>query len=121
MGTNSKLDMDECGPLVNKTMYKGIIGSLLYLIGRHLNIAFSVGIYAKFQSKPKASHWKATERVLRCLNKTWELVLYYPTGDSFKLIGYTNVDYAGYQVDRNNTSGMAHFLGLCLISWGTKK
>lgn len=37
------------------------------------------------------------------------------------LIGYVDVDYAGYLVDSKNTSGMAHFLGSCLISWASKK
>ncbi|XP_070050607.1 secreted RxLR effector protein 161-like [Nicotiana tomentosiformis] len=41
--------------------------------------------------------------------------------DSFDLIGYADADYAGYLVDRKNTSRMAHFLGSCLISWGTRK
>nr|XP_018630028.1 uncharacterized mitochondrial protein AtMg00810-like [Nicotiana tomentosiformis] len=40
---------------------------------------------------------------------------------SFDLIGYADADYAGYLVDRKSTSGMAHFLGSCLISWGTRK
>ena len=34
---------------------------------------------------------------------------------------YANVDFAGYEVDRKNTSRMLHFLGSSLISWGTKK
>nr|XP_016508972.1 PREDICTED: uncharacterized protein LOC107826499 [Nicotiana tabacum] len=56
-------------------------------------------------------------------NNVWhlDLVLYYPSGDSFNLIGYADTDYVGYLVDRKSTSGMAHFLGSCLISWGTKK
>ncbi|XP_070041462.1 secreted RxLR effector protein 161-like [Nicotiana tomentosiformis] len=42
-------------------------------------------------------------------------------GDNFDLFRYVDVDYAGYLVDRKITSGMAHFLGSCLISCGTKK
>ncbi|XP_070009911.1 secreted RxLR effector protein 161-like [Nicotiana sylvestris] len=41
--------------------------------------------------------------------------------DNFNLIGYADEDYAGYLVDRKNTSRMAHFLGSCLISWVTRK
>ena len=37
------------------------------------------------------------------------------------LVGFADADFAGYQVDRKSTSGMAHFLGSSLISWGTKK
>lgn len=37
------------------------------------------------------------------------------------MIGYVNADNAGYQVDRKSMFGMAHFLGLCLVYWRTKK
>lgn len=80
-----------------------------------------MGMHAKFQANPKESHLKATKRILRYLKKTWDLVLYYPTGDSFELIGYVDANYAGYQADRKSTSCMAHFLGSCLVSRGTKK
>jgi len=32
-----------------------------------------------------------------------------------------DADYARFLVDRKSTSGMAHFLGPCLVSWVTKK
>nr|XP_016459296.1 PREDICTED: uncharacterized mitochondrial protein AtMg00810-like [Nicotiana tabacum] len=41
--------------------------------------------------------------------------------DNLYLIGYADADYAGYLVDRKSTSGMAHFLGSCLISYGIRK
>ncbi|XP_070040345.1 secreted RxLR effector protein 161-like [Nicotiana tomentosiformis] len=117
----TRLDMDEPGSLVNQTMYRGIIGSHLYLTTSRPDIVFSVGLYARFQSNPKESHLKAAKRILRYLKGTQDLVLYYPSGYSFDLIGYADADYAGYLVDRKSTSGIAHFLGSCLISWGTRK
>ncbi|XP_075101648.1 secreted RxLR effector protein 161-like [Nicotiana tabacum] len=113
--------MDESGAFVNQTMYRGIIGSLLYLTASRLDIVNSVGLCARFQSNPKESHLKVAKRILRYLKGTQDLVLYYPSGDNFNLVGYADVDYAGYPVDRKSTSGMAHFLGSCLISWGTRK
>ncbi|XP_070003233.1 secreted RxLR effector protein 161-like [Nicotiana sylvestris] len=113
--------MDETGPPVNQTMNRGIIGCLLYLTASRPDIIFSVGRCAKFQSNPKESHLKAAKRILRYFKGTQDLVLYYPSGDNFNLIEYADADYAGYLVDRKNTFGMAHFLGSCLISWGTRK
>ncbi|XP_075080566.1 secreted RxLR effector protein 161-like [Nicotiana tabacum] len=113
--------MDESGTPVNQTVYRGIIGSLLYLTASRPDIIFSVRLCARFQSNPKESHLKAAKRILRYLKGTQDLVLYYPSCDSFNLIGYANVEYAGYLVDRKNTSGMAHFVGSCLIFWGTRK
>lgn len=59
--------------------------------------------------------------ILRCLKRTPDLVLIYPMGDNFDLVGYADIDYAENLVDRKSTSGMAHFLGSSLIFWGTKK
>ncbi|XP_070036306.1 secreted RxLR effector protein 161-like [Nicotiana tomentosiformis] len=101
--------MDEPGSPVNQTMYRGIIGSLLYLTTSKLDIVFSVGLCARFQSNPKESHLKAAKRILRYLKRTQDLVLYYPSGDNFDLVGYVDVDYAGYMVDRKSTPGMEHF------------
>ncbi|XP_070015288.1 secreted RxLR effector protein 161-like [Nicotiana sylvestris] len=121
IATTTRLDMDEIGSPVNQTMYRGIIGSLLYLTTSRPGIVFNVGLCATFQSNPKESHLKAAKRILRYLKGIQDVVLYYPLGDSFNLIGYANADYAGYLVDRKSTSRMAYFLGSCLISWGTRK
>ncbi|XP_070020511.1 secreted RxLR effector protein 161-like [Nicotiana sylvestris] len=118
IATATLLDIDETGSPVNHTMYRGIIGSLLYLTTSRPNIVFSVGLCARFQSNPKESHLKVAKRILRYLKGTQDLVLYYTSGDSFNLIGYANADYL---VDRKSTSGMTHFLGSCLISRGTRK
>ena len=76
---------------------------------------------ARFQACPRDSHLKAAKRILRYLKKIGDLVLFYPAGDTFDLVGFADADFAGYQVDRKSTSGMSHFLGSLVISWGTKK
>nr|XP_016505953.1 PREDICTED: uncharacterized mitochondrial protein AtMg00810-like [Nicotiana tabacum] len=113
--------MGELSSPVNQTLYRGIIGSLLYLTASRPDIVFSVGLCARFQSNPKESHLKAAKKILRYLKGTQDMVLYYPSGDNFDLVGYVDSDYALYLVDRKSTSGTAHFLGSCLISWGTRK
>lgn len=102
-------------------MYREIIGSLLYLTASIPEIIFSVGIFVRFQARPKEPNLKAAKRILRYLNRTPDLVLFYPDNDCFDLIGYADTNYAGFLVDRKNISGMDHFLGSSMISWGTKK
>jgi len=119
--TSTKLDADLKGKDVEASLYRGMIGSLLYLTASRPDIVFSVGLCARFQSNPKESHLKAVRRILRYLVGTADLFLWYPKGSTIDLIGYTDADYAGFLVDRKSTSGMAHFLGSCLISWGSKK
>ncbi|XP_070045552.1 uncharacterized mitochondrial protein AtMg00810-like [Nicotiana tomentosiformis] len=121
IATTPRLDLDESNSSVNQTMYRGIIGSLLYLTASRPDIVFSMVLCARFQSNPKESYLKAAKRILRYLKGTHDLVLYYPSGDNLNLVRYADADYVGYLVDRKSTSGMAHFLGSCLISWGTRK
>ena len=77
--------------------------------------------FTMFDSKPRDSHLKAAKCILRNIKKTGNLVLFYLAGYTFDLVGFADADFAGYQVDRKRTYGMAHFLGSSLISWGTKK
>ena len=97
-------------------MYRGIIGSLLYLTASRPDIVYSVGMCARFQACPRDSHLKAAKCILRYLKKIGDLVIFYPASDTFYLVGFANADFAGYQVDRKSTSGMTHFLRSSLIS-----
>jgi len=55
----TKLVMDDESPSVEEKLYRSIIGSLLYLTASRPDIIFSVGLCARFQSKPNESHLKA--------------------------------------------------------------
>ncbi|XP_019245170.1 PREDICTED: uncharacterized protein LOC109242216 [Nicotiana attenuata] len=76
------------------------------------DIVFSVGLCVGFQSNPMEYHLKAAKRILRYLKGMQDLVLYYPSVDNLDLVGYVDADYVEYLVDRNNTSGLTHFLSL---------
>jgi len=121
IATATKLDIDEPGSSVDQKLYRGMIGSLLYLTASRPDIVFSVGLCARFQANPKESHLTAVKRILIYLKGTTDLHLWYPKGSNFNLVGYADADYAGFLVDRKSASGMAHFLGSCLVSWATKK
>ena len=84
MSTNCYLEADEAKPEVNQTMYRGLIGSLLYLTASRPDIMFVVCLCARFQSCPKESHLKATKRILKYLKGTISMGLWYPY-----LISYT--------------------------------
>ncbi|XP_070044916.1 secreted RxLR effector protein 161-like [Nicotiana tomentosiformis] len=102
-------------------MYKGMIGSLLYLTTSRLDIVFSVGLCARFQANPKGVSLDCCQKDLEIPKSTTDLCLWYPKGSNFSLVGYVDADYVGFLVDRKRTSGMANFLGSCLVSWATKK
>lgn len=59
MSTSVKLDLDKSGKLVSQKLYRGMIGSLLYLTGSMSDIMFSVALCARFQVYPKESYMSA--------------------------------------------------------------
>jgi hypothetical protein len=121
MATNLKMHKDLSGPTVECKLYRGMIGSLLYLTASRPDIMFSTCICARYQANPKESHLSAVKRILRYLKKTPTLGLWYPLHSSFDLVAYTDSDYGGCQVDRKSTSGSCQFLGGKLVSWSSKK
>jgi len=114
--TNGHLDLDEGCKSVDQTLYRSMIGSLLYLTASRPDIMFSVCMCARFQAYSKESHISAVKRILRYLKHTPSIGLWYPKGASFTLLGYSDSDFAGCRVDRMSTSGGCHLLGRSLVS-----
>ena len=117
----NNLGPDLTGKSVNQTQYRGMIGSLMYLLASRPDIQFSVCLCARYQADPKESHLTAVKRIIRYLKGTPNLGLYYPKCSGFDLKGYTDSDYAGCNMDRKSTSGSCQFLGGKLVCWSTKK
>ena len=61
MSSFTKLNVDSSGVKVSPTLYRSFIGSLLYLTTSRPDIAFSVGICARYQAAPKESHLTAVK------------------------------------------------------------
>ncbi|KAK2966781.1 hypothetical protein RJ640_022740 [Escallonia rubra] len=112
---------DENGKDVDSKIFRGMIGSLLYLTASRPDIMFSVCICARFQACPKESHLSAIKRIFKYLSGTLNLGLWYPRNSSIDLVGFSDSDYAGCLVDRKSTSGTCQFLGDALVSWHSKK
>jgi len=115
MSTNCYLKAYEAGPEVNQTMYRGLIGSLVYLTASRSDIIFVVCLCARFQACPKESHLKAAKRILKYLKGITSMGLWYPSLSSIHVVGYSNSDFAGCKLDRKSTSGTCHLLGSSLI------
>ncbi|GJY51156.1 retrovirus-related pol polyprotein from transposon TNT 1-94 [Tanacetum coccineum] len=63
MSSDTKLTKDEECESVDSIKYRGMIGSLLYLMASRPNIMFSVCLCARFQEDPKTSHLEAVKRI----------------------------------------------------------
>ena len=117
MISSLKLDKDEKGKFIESSMYKGMIGSLLYLTANRPDIMYSECLCARYQSCPKESHLSALKRILKYLKGTMDIGLWYPKSDNFELIGFSYVNFVGCKVERKNTSETCHFLGHSDVLW----
>ena len=71
------LEKEEVSKKIEQKIYRGMIGSLLYLTASRPDILFSVYICARFQSDPRESHLIAVKRIFKSLKGTTNLSLFY--------------------------------------------
>ncbi|GJV44636.1 retrovirus-related pol polyprotein from transposon TNT 1-94 [Tanacetum coccineum] len=65
----NNLGPDLAGKPMNKTSYRGMIGSLMYLTATRPDIQFSIVLCARYQSNLKESHLTTVKRILRYLKE----------------------------------------------------
>jgi hypothetical protein len=116
-----KLMKDEEGAKVNATMYKQLVGSLMYLIATRPDLMYVVCLISRFMANPTEIHLQAAKRVLRYLKGTVDLGIFYQKEGNKELLAYTDSDYAGDVDDRKSTSGYVFLLSEGAVSWSSKK
>jgi hypothetical protein len=117
----TKLSKKDEGPTVDSTLYKSLVGSLLYLTTTRPDIMYAANLVSRFMESPKDSHWKMAKRIPRYVAGTLNFGLWYTKSNSNQLSRYTDSDFAGSLDDMKITSGHVFQLGMNLISWASKK
>ena len=105
MSTSLNLNKDISEKDVDQTLYKSMIGSLIYLTASRPDIAFSVGICAHFQACPKESHLFAIKRIIKYVNGTVGYGIWFISKTNTNIAGYIDVDWVWYADDCKSTSG----------------
>eukprot|EP00253_Pinus_taeda_P029134 PITA_29134 len=83
-------------PLVDSTLYRQLVGSLLYLTHSRPDLSYAVGGTITFG-------------------------IHYAVGIALNLLGFTDSDWASDNIDRKSTSGYSLSLGSGPICWSSKK
>ncbi|GJT59945.1 retrovirus-related pol polyprotein from transposon TNT 1-94 [Tanacetum coccineum] len=117
----SKLDEDKKGKAVDPSHYRGMIGTLLYLIASRPNLQISICMCAQYQARPTKKHLHAVKRIFRYLKGSVNQGLWYPKDSSIALIAYADADHAGCQDTHRSTSSSMQLLGDRLVSWSAKR
>ena len=121
MATNAKLTNDSSGESVDVTLYRSMIGCLLYLTTSRPDIAFSAGVCSRFQSNPKVSHLNVVKRIIKYVVGTCDYGLFYGKNSNLSLAGFSYSDWAGKVDDRKSTIGGCFYVGANLVAWMSKK
>ena len=106
---------------VDPTLYKQLIGSLMYLVNTKPNICFAVNTLSQFTVEPKRVHWATSKHILRYVHGTVRYGSKYFRGEDVRLNGFTNVDWASSSIDRKSTFGYCFIVGSGMISWCSGK
>jgi hypothetical protein len=102
--------------------YLSLIRALMYLANStRPDIAFAVNLLARHSATPTRRHWTGGKQILRYLNGTKDLGLFFQRTNDPNLVGYV---YVGYMSDPHNARSQTDFVflhGGTAISWKSSK
>ena len=121
MEVNVKYRKDERDLLDDPTLYRRLVGSLIYLTTTRPDISYVVHQVRQFMTSPRHLHLAAVRRIIRYLRGSPTRGLFFPTGSSLQLVAYNDADWVGCPDTHRSTTSWCMFLGDALISWRCKK
>lgn len=81
--------------LPNPSIFRRLIGRLLYLTVTRPDIVYAVNYLSQFMQEPRTAHFDAAIRILRYLKGTLSHDLFLSSSSSLTLQGFTDSDWAG--------------------------
>jgi hypothetical protein len=115
------LSKDSNTPLVDATLYRMLVGKLLFLTKTCPDITHAVSVVSRFMQNPQEAHLQAAKHILRYLRRYPGLGLFFKQGEENRLHGYTDADYGQDIDDKISVGAYIFFLGNSPISWNSKK
>nr|XP_029728670.1 uncharacterized protein LOC115266523 [Aedes albopictus] len=109
MDSGYTLDNLDSKPFKDPSLYRSLVGALLYLT-----------VNARPDLSLCVASWKEAKRVLQYINTTKDWKLWYGAKDNWKLVGYTDSNWAGDRQTRRSTTGFVFFYGNGAVSWMSK-
>nr|GEX17206.1 hypothetical protein [Tanacetum cinerariifolium] len=103
MVDRSKLDEDPLRIQVDRTQFRSMFSSLMYLTANRPDLVFVVCMCARYQASPTKKHLEAIKQVFQYLRGTINWGIWYSKDTG----AYVDADHAGCQDTRRSTSGSA--------------
>ena len=121
LAQNEKLFKEDGAKKVDASVYRSLIGCLLYLIATGLDIMYAASLLSRFIQSPNELDFKTAKRVLRYVEGPKDLGIWFKKNGSSRLIGYTDSDSAGSCDDMKSTFGYVFLFGISVFGWNSKK
>ncbi|KAF5452256.1 hypothetical protein F2P56_027276, partial [Juglans regia] len=118
---NSKLSKEDGTPISDPSIYRRLIGRLLYLTITRPDISFAVQLLSQFMDKPMSTHLAAVYKILRYIKTSPGQGILLSSSSQIQLRAYCDSDWASCPDSRRSTTGYCIFLGQSLVSWKSKK
>ncbi|GJV54631.1 putative RNA-directed DNA polymerase [Tanacetum coccineum] len=116
-----KLVKDDHSGFVNATLYKQMVGCIMYLTATRPDLMFVVSLLSRYMEAPTEQHMAAMKRVLRYIKGTSSFGVCYKKNGSDQLVAFSDSDYAGDYDNRRSTSGYVCFLSGAAVAWSSKR
>ena len=91
---NAHLTPSGGKPLSNPSLYRRLVGNLVYLTVSHPDISYAVHQVSQYLFAPRSTHYAIVLRILLYLKGTLFHGLFYSTQSTFILRAFSNADWA---------------------------
>ncbi|KAM1349822.1 hypothetical protein EV1_003832 [Malus domestica] len=118
---NEKFQREDGSGDADESVYRSLVGSLLYLTTTRPDIMYAASLLSRFMHKPTCIHYGAAKRILRYIQGTLDFGIMYERNVKPKLYGFCDSDWGGSVDDLKSTSGYTFTLGTGVFSWASKK
>lgn len=108
-------------PPVDATLYRMLVGKLLFLTKTRPDIAHPVSVVSRFMQEPLEIHLQAAKHILRYVRRYPDVGLFFKQREENYLHGYTDADYGQDIDDRISIGAYIFFIGNSPVSWNSKK
>ena len=115
------LSKQSDSPPIDATLYRMLVGKLLFLTKTRPDISYAVSVVSRFMQSPHENHLQAAKHILRYVRRFPNLGLTFSHGDANRLQGFTDADYGQDPDDRISVGAYLFYLGNTPISWNSKK